>query len=87
MARHARQSARLDEVWWLVSPQNPLKPRHETAPFEQRLVSARDIAQPYNWIKVLDFEQKKRSSIYSRKSQPIDKEMPKSYSDMDHGCR
>ena len=59
IARQARQAARLDEVWLLVSPQNPLKPEKGMAPFVQRLASARDVAQPYNWIKVLDFEQKK----------------------------
>ena len=59
MARHAKQAARLDEVWWLVSPQNPLKSKRGMAPFEQRFASARDVAQPYSWIKVLDFEQKK----------------------------
>ena len=59
ITRQARQAARLDEVWWLVSPQNPLKSAQGIAPFVQRLASARDIAQPYSWIKVLDFEQRK----------------------------
>ena len=59
MARHAKQAAQLDEVWWLVSPQNPLKSQQEMAPFAQRLVSAKDVSQRYSWIKVLDFEQKK----------------------------
>ena len=59
IARQARQAARLDEVWLLVSPQNPLKSEKGMAPFVQRLASARDVAQPYSWIKVLDFEQKK----------------------------
>lgn len=59
ITRQARQAARLDEVWWLVSPQNPLKSAQEVAPFVQRLASARDVAQPYSWIKVLDFEQRK----------------------------
>ena len=31
----------LDEVWWLVAPQNPLKPIKGMAPFEERLASAR----------------------------------------------
>ena len=34
----------LDQVWWLVSPQNPLKPEHGMAPLEERLSSARDMA-------------------------------------------
>ena len=29
----------LNEVWWLVSPQNPLKPEIGMAPFESRLES------------------------------------------------
>ncbi|MBV7256393.1 nicotinate-nucleotide adenylyltransferase [Pacificimonas sp. WHA3] len=35
----------LDEVWWLVSPQNPLKPATEMAPLEARLASAKGMAR------------------------------------------
>ncbi|MFP6745512.1 MAG: nicotinate-nucleotide adenylyltransferase [Alphaproteobacteria bacterium] len=34
----------LDELWWLVSPQNPLKPAHGMAAFEARMAGARDQA-------------------------------------------
>ncbi len=34
----------LDEVWWLVSPQNPLKPEDGMAPFAERLAGARKVA-------------------------------------------
>jgi nicotinate-nucleotide adenylyltransferase len=34
----------LDEVWWLVSPQNPLKPRAGMAPLAERLAAARAVA-------------------------------------------
>ena len=34
----------LDYVWWLVSPQNPLKPIAGMAPFSQRLAKARALA-------------------------------------------
>ncbi len=34
----------LDYVWWLVSPQNPLKPLHETAPLGERLALANHLA-------------------------------------------
>ncbi len=40
----ARRRLRLDQVWLLVSPGNPLKPRRGMAPFEQRLESARTLA-------------------------------------------
>jgi nicotinate-nucleotide adenylyltransferase len=35
----------LDRVWWLVSPQNPLKPADETADLEQRLAGAHRLAR------------------------------------------
>jgi len=34
----------LDEVWWLVSPQNPLKSEDGMAPLDERLAQARDMA-------------------------------------------
>jgi len=35
----------LDEVWWMVSPQNPLKPVDGMAPFAERLKAARAFAR------------------------------------------
>lgn len=35
----------LDAVWWLVSPQNPLKPVEGMAPFTERIASARAAAR------------------------------------------
>ncbi|MCL4671967.1 MAG: nicotinate-nucleotide adenylyltransferase [Sphingomonadaceae bacterium] len=37
----AREALGLDEVWWLVSPGNPLKPRAGMAPLAKRMRSAR----------------------------------------------
>ncbi|HVR90016.1 MAG TPA: nicotinate-nucleotide adenylyltransferase [Novosphingobium sp.] len=37
----ARAALGLDEVWWLVSPGNPLKPKSGMAPLAARLASAR----------------------------------------------
>lgn len=34
----------LDEIWWMVSPQNPLKSGSEMAPFAKRLASAQMVA-------------------------------------------
>jgi nicotinate-nucleotide adenylyltransferase len=46
--RHISQIAlrrlKLDAVWWLVSPQNPLKSSRDMASVEKRLVHARDVA-------------------------------------------
>jgi len=44
VADAARRALRLDEVWLLVSPGNPLKPVRGMAPFAERLDSARRIA-------------------------------------------
>jgi nicotinate-nucleotide adenylyltransferase len=44
VAEVARRRLGLDEVWLMVSPGNPLKPRRGMAPFAERLDSARDIA-------------------------------------------
>ncbi|MBI4184827.1 MAG: nicotinate-nucleotide adenylyltransferase [Proteobacteria bacterium] len=45
----------LDEVWWLVSPQNPLKPSRGMAPLAQRLARARRVAA-HPRIRVTDLE-------------------------------
>jgi nicotinate-nucleotide adenylyltransferase len=35
---------KLDEIWWLVTPQNPLKPEHGMGALEDRLASAGKLA-------------------------------------------
>jgi nicotinate-nucleotide adenylyltransferase len=45
----------LDELWWLVSPQNPLKPTNDMAPFAERLASAHAMAR-HPRIRVSDIE-------------------------------
>lgn len=42
----ALRRLQLDAVWWIVSPQNPLKPVAGMAPLQQRLSHARRIARP-----------------------------------------
>jgi nicotinate (nicotinamide) nucleotide adenylyltransferase/ribosome silencing factor RsfS/YbeB/iojap len=46
----------LDEVWWLVSPQNPLKPAAGMAAFADRLGQARRVAAGRRHIRVTDLE-------------------------------
>lgn len=41
----ALKQLRLDYVWWLVSPQNPLKSERGMAPFETRQASAQKLAR------------------------------------------
>ena len=55
---HALRTLGLDEVWWLVSPGNPLKEEaRDMAPFAARLASAARLARRAR-IRVSDFEQR-----------------------------
>lgn len=42
---HALKALGLDQVWWLVSPQNPLKPTRGMASLPERMVEARGVAR------------------------------------------
>jgi nicotinate-nucleotide adenylyltransferase len=53
----ARRRLKLDSVWWLVSPGNPLKSGDEMAEFAARLDSARAIAAGHPYIHVSGLEQ------------------------------
>lgn len=48
---------RLDEVWWMVTPQNPLKSTREMAPFEERVRAATQAAR-HPRIRVTDIERR-----------------------------
>jgi nicotinate-nucleotide adenylyltransferase len=42
---HALRQLQLDQIWWLVSPQNPLKPEKGMASLNDRLASARAVSK------------------------------------------
>lgn len=52
----ARRHLRLDQVWWLVSPQNPLKEPTGMAPLGERLSHARAITEDDRHIRVTALE-------------------------------
>ncbi|HLY46053.1 MAG TPA: nicotinate-nucleotide adenylyltransferase [Stellaceae bacterium] len=56
ISREALRRLDLDEVWWLVSPQNPLKPETGMAPFAVRLAEAAAIAAADRRVRVSDIE-------------------------------
>ena len=52
----AMKRLKLDYVWWLVSPQNPLKPSKGMAAYAERFASALEITKGHRRIRVSDFE-------------------------------
>lgn len=57
MSLAAADALGLDEIWWLVSPGNPLKSREGMAPYPARIASARAQARR-SIIRVSDIEQR-----------------------------
>ncbi|MEZ5647829.1 MAG: nicotinate-nucleotide adenylyltransferase [Alphaproteobacteria bacterium] len=57
IAEEALRRLNLDAVWWVVSPQNPLKSSSDMAPFAVRLARARIMAQ-HPRMRVCDLEMK-----------------------------
>lgn len=55
VALYALKKLKLDWVWWLVAPQNPLKDPGETGEYETRLAFTRTIAQHPRFV-VTDLE-------------------------------
>ena len=51
----ALKMLRLDQVWWLVAPQNPLKPADGMAPLAERMKGARKVAR-HPAFRVTDIE-------------------------------
>ncbi len=54
ITREALKRFQLDQVWWLVSPGNPLKPNCP-APMERRMAAARALVD-HPRVKISDFE-------------------------------
>lgn len=48
----------LDEIWWLVSPQNPLKSTTDMMPFSERLETATAVAAAERRIRVTGIERR-----------------------------
>lgn len=52
----ALKRLQLDAVWWLVSPQNPLKPKTGMAPLGERLASARQVIAGHPQLRATTLE-------------------------------
>ena len=60
VALYAMKRLQLDWVWWLVSPQNPLKDPNETGEYDERLQFTKQIAKHPRFV-VTDIEQQVNS--------------------------
>ena len=58
ISREALKRLGLDRVWWLIAPQNPLKPSAGMAGFAQRLAAAQALARQDPRILCSDLEQR-----------------------------
>ena len=63
ISNEALKKLKLDEIWWLVSPQNPLK--SISAPLKIRLDNARAVAKGHN-IRVEDLETRFKTNLTSK---------------------
>ena len=72
----AYQKLRLDQIWWLVSPQNPLKPSAEMASLPDRLAAARVITAATPFIHVIAPEVRLPSNFTNDTLKYLNKTMP-----------
>ena len=56
ISAEALKTLGLKKIWWMVSPQNPLKPTQGMAPFSERIASAKKMAGAMPFIEVSDIE-------------------------------
>lgn len=56
LARHLLQEAELDEIWFVVSPQNPFKVQQQLLVDDKRLLLVRKALAPYPQLVASDFE-------------------------------
>ena len=56
ISNEAKKVLQLDEIWWLVTPQNPLK-ISKPATYEERLQNCKQITKSFP-IKILEVEKK-----------------------------
>ncbi len=65
----------LDEVWWLIAPQNPLKPPSEIAPLAERLREAKRVAR-HPRILISDLELRLRTRFTADTLRQIKRRLP-----------
>lgn len=77
MSLYALKRLRLDQVWWLVSPQNPLKPVRGMASYEARVAQARALTRRFSRIVVSDLEARLGTRYTVDTLESLQRRMPK----------
>lgn len=72
----ARKKLGLQKIWWIVSPQNPLKSVQEMAAFSERFEGAKNIAKRH-FITVSDIEQRMNTRYTVDTLQQLKKRFPR----------
>ena len=76
ISRQALKLLQLDEIWWMVSPQNPLKPVNDMVDLESRIESAETIAQDRR-IRVTNIEFELGTAYTAETLTELKKKFPK----------
>ena len=76
MAEMAKNRLNLDQVWLMVSPQNPLKSDSDMAPLNHRLTMCEKLAENKPWLKVTDIETRLNTCYTADTLEELKKEMP-----------
>ncbi len=75
ITREALKRFELDQVWWLVSPGNPLK-QHGPAPIDQRITAAQSLIE-HPKVKISDFEYRLGSNFTAETVQHLKRLYPR----------
>ena len=87
MAELARKTLGLDEIWWMVTPQNPLKPSVDMALLQHRLAHARKLVSGRNYIRVIAPELGIAQQLYSQHTEIFTKNCAQNKFFLDYGSR
>ncbi len=56
ISNYLRKRLKLSQVWWLISPNNPLKDKNKLMAYQERVLQAERFSNGRHWLKVSDFE-------------------------------
>lgn len=73
----AKRMLGLDYIWWLVTPQNPLKDSAETKSYDERFAACLEITKTHPHILVSDFEHRMNLTYTYETVQALNDSFPK----------